>query len=189
MSTLTKQEIRQQALLNRKAISYSERALAEMDITQKLLIEISKLSIDKHAGFIALYQSMGSEVDTAILASQLAGSGYQIAYPHVLGDGLMEFWDSAGSAPDSTGAAADFIKPEQIAVMVVPLVAFDAAGNRIGLGGGYYDRYIPRLLPQTPTVGIAFDQQLSNDLPIEPHDIALFAIITPSVVFSRRANQ
>jgi 5-formyltetrahydrofolate cyclo-ligase len=73
--------------------------------------------------------------------------------------------------------------------MVVPLVAFDGSGQRLGMGGGYYDRYLLRLPEQTPTIGIAFDQQLEKSLPIEPHDVALSAIITPSVIFTRKAIQ
>jgi 5-formyltetrahydrofolate cyclo-ligase len=89
--------------------------------------------------------------------------------------------------PQPQPKASDFIDPTQIVVLVVPLVAFDPQCNRLGMGGGYYDRYIARLAPQTPSYGLAFDQQLVENLPLGPHDVALSAIITPSAIY--RAKQ
>ena len=63
--------------------------------------------------------------------------------------------------------------PEEIDAVVVPLVAFDDAGRRLGYGGGNYDQLLPRLRADAVVIGIAFDEQRVETVPCEPHDIAL----------------
>lgn len=69
------------------------------------------------------------------------------------------------------------IAPEKIDAMVAPLVAFDDLGNRLGYGGGNYDRLLARLRPDTIVAGIAFEEQRLAHLPTEPHDRALPNIV------------
>lgn len=65
---------------------------------------------------------------------------------------------------------------EQIDIMIVPGVVFDKKGFRIGFGGGYYDRYLERY--NGVTISLAFDTQIVNSVPIEPHDLPVDIIIT-----------
>ena len=78
-------------------------------------------------------------------------------------------------------AVEDWIEPE---VLIVPLVAFDARGNRLGYGGGFYDRTLERLRAKRPTlaIGFAFDAQEADALPLEPTDQPLDLIVTESRV-------
>lgn len=69
------------------------------------------------------------------------------------------------------------IAPEKIDAVVVPLVAFDDSGNRLGYGGGNYDRLLARLRPDAVVAGIAFEEQRLAHLPLEPHDRALPNIV------------
>ncbi|WP_241973712.1 5-formyltetrahydrofolate cyclo-ligase [Candidatus Pantoea edessiphila] len=76
------------------------------------------------------------------------------------------------------------IESNKIDIMLVPLVAFDLKGQRLGLGGGFYDRTLKdwkktSLLP----IGLAYDFQLINEIPIEEWDIPLPVIITPSKIW------
>jgi 5-formyltetrahydrofolate cyclo-ligase len=65
-----------------------------------------------------------------------------------------------------------------IDVVVVPGLAFTARGDRLGQGGGWYDRFLARIRPTTVTVGVGFREQLVGSLPIEPHDIVLDHVVT-----------
>lgn len=77
----------------------------------------------------------------------------------------------------------DFFDPE---ILIVPLVAFDAAGNRLGYGGGFYDRTLQQLRARRATlaIGFAFDGQEAEDLPLEPTDQPLDMVVTESRVLT-----
>jgi 5-formyltetrahydrofolate cyclo-ligase len=77
-------------------------------------------------------------------------------------------------AADSAGAP-----PIVPALVFVPLLAFTAAGGRLGQGGGHYDRWLADN-PQVIAVGLAWDNQLVDSLPLEPHDRMLRAVVTPT---------
>lgn len=70
------------------------------------------------------------------------------------------------------------VDPEKLDAVVVPLVAFDDAGRRLGYGGGNYDQLLPRLRADAVVIGIAFDEQRVETVPCEPHDIALPRVVS-----------
>ena len=73
--------------------------------------------------------------------------------------------------------------------MLVPLVAFDSLGHRLGMGGGYYDRYLPRLSPECPLIGVAFAcQHTDAPLPREAWDVPLHAVVTENAVLEWPSN-
>ena len=72
----------------------------------------------------------------------------------------------------------ELVKPEEIDIIVCPVVAFDSECNRLGYGGGYYDRYLPRMSPSTIRIGVAFACQEVEEIPRDPHDIPLDRIFT-----------
>ena len=67
-----------------------------------------------------------------------------------------------------------------IDAVLVPGVAFDRAGHRLGYGGGYYDRLLPSLRRDCLRVGLAYDEQVVDELPAEEHDVRLHAVVTPT---------
>lgn len=70
----------------------------------------------------------------------------------------------------------------QFDVVLVPLLGFDNKGNRLGFGGGWYDKFLSTQSSAT-TIGLAYDFQLVSELPIEPHDIRLSKVVTESRVY------
>ena len=82
----------------------------------------------------------------------------------------------------SRGEAEEPILPEDLAylldVVLVPGVAFDLGGRRLGRGAGYYDRLLTGV--RGTTCGVAFDEQISGELPVEPHDVHVNCILTPT---------
>jgi 5-formyltetrahydrofolate cyclo-ligase len=106
------------------------------------------------------YERLGSEIDPAPLMARLAG---RALLPQVVGEDLV-FRDAAGEAdPD---------------LIIVPLVAFDADGFRLGQGGGFYDRALARLVPQAFALGLAYAGQEVEAVVREPHDHPLDAVLT-----------
>ena len=80
-------------------------------------------------------------------------------------------------------ASNPHIQPEDIDAVLAPLVAFDDQGHRLGMGGGYYDRFLPRLNAGTPLIGVAFAcQQYEQPLPREAWDVPLHAVVTENGV-------
>jgi 5-formyltetrahydrofolate cyclo-ligase len=70
------------------------------------------------------------------------------------------------------------LDPAALDVVVVPGLGFTADGRRLGQGGGHYDRFLPRLRPGCVTIGVAFAEQVVDDLPTEPHDVRLDLVVT-----------
>lgn len=100
-------------------------------------------------------------------------------------------WTPEGTLRDGPFGAKvpeidDYFDPE---ILIVPLVAFDAQGGRLGYGGGFYDRTLQGLRAKHPTlaIGFAFDAQEADDLPLEPTDQPLDMVVTESRVLTFRS--
>jgi len=143
------------------------------------------------ASAVLAYGAMPDEVDAAPLVAALRARGVRIALPRVDGERLTLHWHEA-DAPLRAGAfglmepvpEAPPAAPGEIDLVIVPGVAFDAACNRLGMGAGYYDRLLAEM-PRAVTIGVAFDEQVVDEVPCEPHDLPLDAVITPSGVRRR----
>lgn len=75
----------------------------------------------------------------------------------------------------------------ELDLLLVPGVAFDPAGNRLGRGGGFYDRMLA-LTTAAVSCGVGFDEQIVSGVPVEPHDVKLHYVLTPAELFSGRAG-
>lgn len=147
------------------------------------------------AKIVAGYVSIGDEADVMPLLGQLAGLGAGLALPAVAQpDTALEFrrWqpeDALEPGPFSTlhpGDAAERAVPD---LLLVPLLAFDRKGGRLGYGGGYYDRTLAVLRERGPViaVGIGYAAQKRDALPIEAHDQPLDWIVTEQDVWEIEA--
>lgn len=145
------------------------------------------------AGAVLVYASLPEEVDTSSLVSTLAASGRIVAVPRVCGPremtlhrivSLDELAPGVCDIPEPDGTTAE-MAPEQFDVVIVPGVAFDRACRRIGFGGGFYDTLLPRLRPGAFTIGLAFDEQMVEEVPCEEHDSPLDAVVTPTTLHRR----
>lgn len=84
----------------------------------------------------------------------------------------------AFAATDVDSSRFPIVPAEALDMIVVPLVAFDHTGARLGYGGGCYDRYLPTLSPACQIIGIAFDEQRVDHVPTDTHDLPLPHIIS-----------
>lgn len=140
-----------------------------------------------------LYGASAEEADPSVLESALRERGVRIAYPRVAGPySLSLHWvDSAEVlCPGAFGllepaADAPTAALGQISVIVVPGIAFDADGNRLGFGGGYYDTLLAGAESPPPAIGFAFDEQIVDEVPHEDHDRPLDIVVTPTRTFRR----
>ena len=130
---------------------------------------------------IALYDPINSEVNLTALAGKLQKQGVTVLKPAMVDDqGHMEFvpWDEVFDPSGIVPHPSRTVPPNNIDVIVCPVVAFDAKKNRLGYGGGYYDRYLSRLRSDTLKVGVAFSCQEVEELPINKFDVPLDLIVT-----------
>ena len=132
---------------------------------------------------VALYRAMGSELDTDALSQALAAQGRSLCLPVVLKrDAAMIFRRWSAGEPlemDAAGCPAPLPLAETVTpdLVITPLLAFDDFGGRLGQGGGYYDRTFA-VLPDAVRIGLAYDGQRVERLPIQPHDVALHGVLT-----------
>ncbi|WP_298174802.1 5-formyltetrahydrofolate cyclo-ligase [Novosphingobium sp.] len=140
---------------------------------------------------IGLYHAIGDEAPTAAYARHFHDAGHKLAMPFFARRGApMEFrhWASPYHdellEPDPYGAQQPLSDAEPLApdVLFVPLIGFTATGHRLGQGGGYYDRWLEQY-PDAPAIGMAWDSQLAENLPLEAHDRPLSAVVTPTRLY------
>jgi 5-formyltetrahydrofolate cyclo-ligase len=168
----------------RGSLSAAERERRSALVTSSLL-DLGELC---QAGMVFAFASFGSEVGTDGLLAELERRGVSLALPFVdgsemaagtyrLGDELVA--TSYGPLEPATRRVVD---PSDIEAVVVPGLAFDRQGERLGSGQGYYDRYLAGLAPAVPLVGIGFSEQLVEAVPVAPGDIALDLVVTDAEV-------
>jgi 5-formyltetrahydrofolate cyclo-ligase len=140
------------------------------------------------AGTIAAYYSVGAEPDTRGLVYALWKRGSYVLLPLLRPDGDLD-WASyegpgslvpgprgllePGEPPRGPGAVA------RADAVLVPALAVDRAGNRLGRGGGSYDRALARIGPMIPLIALVYDAELVDRVPAEPHDAKVRATVSP----------
>ena len=130
-----------------------------------------------------LYYSLPDEVDTHTLVDSLLVSGKQILLPRVTGEGTMELRRYTGPSDLALGAY-NIMEPTgelfddyaAIDLAIIPGMAFDKEGNRMGRGKGYYDRLLPKLR-STYKIGICLPFQLVEQIPTDEHDVKMDEVI------------
>ena len=146
------------------------------------------LELVSEGATIGLYHSTGDEAPTNAYAQFFMERGHEIALPRFeTSSEPMHFagWTDPYGESDLASGAFDILSPASEAVevipdvLIMPLLGFSERGDRLGQGGGHYDRWLADH-PQTLTIGLAWDVQLCEELPVEPHDISLHAIVTPT---------
>lgn len=197
---MDKAELRRAVIARRDALDLDLRAAKSAAICARL-VELLGSSDPAAPHTVAVYAAMGSEADPAAFAAATAKRGWRVAYPCMLsateaaacGQRMCMRAVTAGDAseapfiahPTRVFAATDvdssrfpIVPAEALDMVVVPLVAFDQTGARLGYGGGCYDRYLSMLSPACQIVGIAFDEQRIDHVPTDVHDLPLPNIVS-----------
>jgi 5-formyltetrahydrofolate cyclo-ligase len=176
--------LRSQVLAARSRLSADQRATAGRLIRDALL----SLPEVQMAGTIAAYYSVGSEPDTRALVYALWKRGTYVVLPLLRPGGDLDWASYEG--PDSLVAGPRGLREpgepprgvETVAradVVLAPALAVDRAGNRLGRGGGSFDRALARVGPLIPVIALLYDGELIGHVPAEPHDVPVRAAVCP----------
>jgi 5-formyltetrahydrofolate cyclo-ligase len=174
MSSASKSELRRIARERRKALADPGFALAVAAFAEDLPV--------RRGLIVGGYHALPEEADPSMLLARLVELGCHIAFPRVAGKGLpLEFHrvpDGQVLVPGAFGVHEPLDTWPRVmpGLLLVPLLAFDRHGHRLGYGGGFYDRTLARL--KVPAIGIAYAGQEVASLPRGPHDMALTMILT-----------
>jgi len=143
----------------------------------------------RRAATVAAYVSVGSEPGTGPLLDALQTSGRRVLLPRLQPDNDLDWSEYAGAASLQRGRCGvlepdgDLLGVEAIGhadVVLVPGLAVDARGYRLGRGGGSYDRALGRVPVGTLTCVLLYDHEVGLDVPVEPHDRPVTASASPS---------
>ncbi|MBT3293929.1 MAG: 5-formyltetrahydrofolate cyclo-ligase [Verrucomicrobia bacterium] len=180
MSGVTKALLREQIAERRRGLTPAW-CLAQSAMVQARLLALPEL---RAAGRVGLYLALPGEVDMDDLLGALLGMGRGVCVPAFDREGggygmaVMTAGTRMLEAPFGLREPEDpvWVDPATLDAVVVPGLAFDAAGRRVGHGGGHYDR----MLAAGPAyrIGAAFDFQMFSHVPAESHDVAMDCIVT-----------
>jgi 5-formyltetrahydrofolate cyclo-ligase len=145
------------------------------------------------AAAVMLYGPSPEEVDVSVLEFALRQRGVRIAYPRMAGFRTLSVHWVDDPAVLLRGEFGLLEPPEDapqtaishISAIIVPGVAFDSEGNRLGFGGGYYDSLLGGPDPVPPTIGVAYDEQIVDAVPHNERDRPTDIVVTPTRVFRR----
>ncbi|MDI3328850.1 MAG: 5-formyltetrahydrofolate cyclo-ligase [Alicyclobacillaceae bacterium] len=145
------------------------------------------------AGTLLAYVPIRSEVDIRPAVDRARRRGMTVAFPKVRPDGDLEAipalrWEDlragAFGIPEPEGNP---VEPARIDAVLVPGIAFDRLGRRLGYGKGYYDRFLRRV-PGAAKAGVAFAGQWVDRLPADPHDVPVDYVITEEGIWDVRGG-
>jgi 5-formyltetrahydrofolate cyclo-ligase len=177
---LERTRLRALGIERRENISNNMRDAYSELIRKKLIAYLD----NKSAKFVHIYISFRSEVQTTQIIGDLIEREIKIFVPITEGNRMIssEFENSMEIIPGKYGVPEPKHKkeiiPEEINAVILPLVAFDGDGVRLGYGKGYYDRFLNHLGPETDRVGLAFSIQEMEKIPKLSHDELMFSVIT-----------
>lgn len=179
LESSTKSELRAQFKARRKAVPDSEQLGHTTQLLDVFLNASSVQSLSPTAGYIASHQ----EADPSLIVEHLFNKKNEICLPKTIGNKEMVFYkwniqDALTEGPFGIPepALTTALIPKLI---LVPLLAFDAEGYRLGYGGGYYDRTLSRPeYAKSIRLGVAYAFQRTESLPRDTHDVRLHAALT-----------
>lgn len=185
---MEKREIRKKALQMRRELKEDYRMQADDKIYQRL----TGLECYRKAKLILSYVPYESEVNTRRILEKALADGKTVAVPKVLDkNGIMEFYEIQSLGELAAGYRGieepDIAEKEPIDIekrcdnllMLMPGAAFDRQCNRIGYGGGFYDRYLNRYHNKhMKTIAVCYEIQLINGIPAEPLDVKPDMVLT-----------
>lgn len=183
--TLFRDNLRKQLISQREAMPPEVHIMASSALASHLAALLSHLS-PNCLGFCWPYRG---EFDARPLASRLVNAGGQAALPVVLGTGqAMVFREWTPESPmleDRYGipvpASGAHVVPD---VILLPVNGFDAAGYRLGYGGGYFDRTLESLVPRPVAVGVGFESARVDSIRPQPFDERLDYLVTEAAAFA-----
>ncbi|ABG04285.1 5-formyltetrahydrofolate cyclo-ligase [Rubrobacter xylanophilus DSM 9941] len=187
-----KAEIREEALRRREALG----GVLRRRLGEEVLGRVLGLGEYRAAGVVLAYAGVGSELDTAGFMREVLGGGRRLVLPRVdrearrlelyeVEDPERELVPGVWGIPEPNPERARRVGLEEVEFVLVPGVAFDRRGGRLGHGAGYYDRLLGGARRLPPLVAAAFEAQIVERVPMEPHDVPVDLVVTERGVWRR----
>lgn len=179
---MPKRSIRSRFLAERRSRPVETCLIASMEIQKRFLHS----GLFQRARCLALYSAIHNEVLTETVSIRAIESGKTLVYPRIENDDLVfiEVRSSDDLAPGTFGVLEpqgdSAIPAEDLDLVIVPGVAFDLVGHRLGYGRGFYDRTLAVCRADCVKLGFAYDSQLLAALPAAEHDQTLSVLMTES---------
>ncbi|MBR2837653.1 MAG: 5-formyltetrahydrofolate cyclo-ligase [Kiritimatiellae bacterium] len=189
---IAKDEIRGEMRARRRALSARERAAAASVVCSKLVsfADIGGRSVPPGGdATIAVYLASPHEIDLGAFIRRMLGCGVRLVAPRWNGEcydlavlnGLGPSHLRRGPMGIMEPADGSAVPPRDVSLWIVPGLAFTRGGRRLGYGGGWYDRLLAAASEASVKLGVAYSFQIVEDLPAEPHDVPLAAVVDDSV--------
>jgi 5-formyltetrahydrofolate cyclo-ligase len=190
-----KRLIREQAHANRNAQPDKE------ELSQRICATFAALPVYTTARTVLFYVDVRSEVRTRNYLATALTHGKKIVVPWCNDQGELELFHLENMnelaigmyrilepRPEVRALPVRQVDPRELDLVMVPGVAFDHTGARMGHGKGYYDKLLQHARPDAPLVALAFECQLFPDIPTAPHDIFMDKIITEKAIYEGKGR-
>ncbi|HEY4309013.1 MAG TPA: 5-formyltetrahydrofolate cyclo-ligase [Pirellulales bacterium] len=190
-----KTQLREQAHANRKA------QLDKEPLSERIVQKFMELPEYAAAGSVMFYVDVRTEVRTRHSLPGALGHGKRIVVPYCVNGELelflLEDMDELSIGmykilepkPDLRNAPGKRVPVKELDLVMVPGVAFDRRGARMGHGMGYYDKLLEHARPDAPLVALAFECQLFPEIPTQEHDVFMDKIITENEIYAGRGRK
>jgi len=174
-----KASMRKEMMKARNGLSNEERWIK----SQKIADALFHVPFFVKASTIMLFASFRTEVDTIQIIKKALAAGKRIIMPKIKGTNLF-LYEIQDLEKDTSAGTWGILEPNEqrpasldsVDLMIVPGLAFDDLGNRLGYGAGYYDRIISRY--NGPTIALAFEVQIVPRVPVTDHDFPIKLVVT-----------
>ncbi len=190
MNEEERKAIRKQGIRARESLTEAERAEKSRRIAER----IAETEEYRKAGTVMIYRAVRGEVSLQALTEHPASAGKRFAYPRCLNDTAMAAMIPGGWTPGPFGIpepeaeTSEEVPPEEIDLVICPGTAFDSRGTRLGMGGGYYDRFLPRCR-RAGIIMAAFEDQRAERIPRIETDIGMERIITEAATYAAEKRE
>ncbi len=193
MSFLDKDMIRKKMLRERRDMTSEE----VKSLSSEIIAKLKKIPIYQNSKTIMVYLSFGNEVDSSELIKDCFKDGKRVVVPYCIKKDMSIMpTEIKDSNIDTTQAKVGYIQPKkeslipvdiaEIDLIVLPGIAFDRKGYRVGFGAGYYDRFLGKLNFAIPTIGLAYDfQMVESFIRMKDYDIPVDYVMTEERIVIR----
>ena len=188
-----RQDLRRRILGARDSVSGDERHEKSISVMNNFF----GLQGTEQWSTLFIYVNFRSEVETLELIKRCLGQGIRVAVPLVdakavkmipllIKDPKQDLVPGYYDIPEPDPIKTSQVAGEEIDAAIIPGSDFDIHGGRLGYGGGYYDRFLVNDAPQAKRIGFAFEMQVVEKVPVEPHDQPLDILITEKRIVNIR---
>lgn len=199
---MTEQELADQKTAIRTAAHAARKAQPDKEeVSLQITDRVMAMPEYRQAKCVMWYVDVRDEVRTRHALPAALEQQQKVVVPYCVDGELELFWLESMDELELgmyrileprealRGVAAKRVEPQELDFVMVPGVAFDRLGGRTGHGKGYYDKLLQHARPDAPLVALAFECQLFPEIPMQPHDIFMDAIVTEAAVYPGRGRR